>query len=83
MNRADSKITIELHASSNDTLTYTVINSCEFDTQNQQAHSQQNNFGLKALRDLLDTYYPNNELEYRPITENMYLSKLVIPYVND
>ena len=79
LNRDDSKITIEAEVTSDNRLTYTVLNSCERIAAPKKETAGKSEFGLNALKNLLDTYYPKNELESRPITHNLYLSKLVIP----
>lgn len=79
LNRDDSKITIEADKISDNKLIYTVINSCERISAAKKETDGKNEFGLNALKNLLDTYYPKNELESRPITHNLYLSRLVIP----
>ncbi|MGO4912043.1 hypothetical protein [Leeuwenhoekiella sp. W20_SRS_FM14] len=79
LNRDDSKIIIEADIKSDNRLIYTVLNSCECISVAKKETDGKNEFGLNALKNLLDTYYPKNELESRPITHNLYLSKLVIP----
>ena len=78
LNTENSTITIEVHQLEPAVISYTVENSCETDSSALPAEQTNTSFGLSALKNLLDVYYPQNILKCGLVTENYYSSKLEI-----
>ncbi|WP_336126865.1 hypothetical protein [Mesoflavibacter sp. CH_XMU1422-2] len=76
LNNNDSFISIILKEDENNILSYSLVNSIE--EREDYKTTSKNSFGLTALKQLLDAYYPNSELLNKPLPNNQYLSELTI-----
>ena len=76
LNEDHSFISIELTKDQEEQLNYCIINSVEV-----VAHSSTNkgnNFGLKALQQLIDAYYPGSKMEHKALPNKQYMSQLTL-----
>ncbi len=78
LNEENSFISIELKENSERQLSYCLVNSAEQALSSQNKDSETTNFGLKALKELLNVYYPKSKLEHKILSNNQYLSKLTL-----
>jgi len=79
LNENESFITITLKQTEQNQLIYSLINSSDYriDNQSELDHNT-GQFGLNALQQLLDAYYPNSILNHRALPNNQYLSELTL-----
>lgn len=78
LNQEAAFISIILKEDTNKQLSYCLINSSEQRIKQTHQMSQSSNFGLNALQQLLNAYYPNSTLEHKPLPNDQYLSKLTL-----
>lgn len=78
LNNENSFISIELKQNKEKQLSYCLVNSTENTLTSETKDSVNNNFGLKALQELLNAYYPKSTLEHKTLPNNQYLSELTI-----
>lgn len=78
LNDEQSFISIVLKENENNQLSYCLVNSAEQKENYINQASQTSNFGLNALQQLLNAYYPNSKLEHKNLPNNQYLSELII-----
>ncbi|OIQ30499.1 MAG: hypothetical protein BM564_03800 [Bacteroidetes bacterium MedPE-SWsnd-G2] len=78
LNKEESFISIELKQAEQNRLSYCLVNSIESMEHCEVSNNKSSQFGLNALQQLLDAYYPNSELEYKTLPNSQYLSQLTI-----
>ncbi|MFK7749782.1 MAG: hypothetical protein AB8B65_15405 [Kordia sp.] len=81
LNHTDSFVSITLKQTSNKELNYCLVNSTEQLTFEQIQKSSEINgtFGLNALKQLINTYYPGSSLKHKSLPNNQYMSELILP----
>ncbi|MEO8934882.1 MAG: hypothetical protein ABI295_11305, partial [Xanthomarina sp.] len=78
LNDKESFINITLKETEHKQLSYCLVNSTEHSLNDQYQLDASRQFGLHALQDLLDAYYPNSIMEHRTLPNKQYLSKLTL-----
>tara|TARA_R110000751_G_scaffold179809_1_gene286176 strand:- start:610 stop:1650 length:1041 start_codon:yes stop_codon:yes gene_type:complete len=78
LNNKDSFISIVLKENKNKQLSYCLVNSAEQRLDYETKIVESSNFGLNALQQLLNAYYPNSKLEHKTLPNNQYLSELTL-----
>ncbi|GAA4237503.1 hypothetical protein GCM10022291_24440 [Postechiella marina] len=78
LNEEASFISIVLKENPNKQLSYCLVNSAEQRFEQEEKMTQSSNFGLNALQQLLDAYYPNSTLEHKTLPNQQYLSELTL-----
>lgn len=78
LNKEESALIIEIQHEEPSSIIYSVENTCEPLTSKKLEEKSQSSFGLLALKNLLDVYYPQNKLQCGLLSESRYLSKLEI-----
>jgi len=78
LNNSDSFISIVLKENQNKQLSYCLVNSAEQRLDYETKITKSSNFGLNALQQLLNAYYPNSKLEHKTLPNNQYLSELTL-----
>ncbi|WP_348661595.1 hypothetical protein [uncultured Olleya sp.] len=78
LNNVDSFISIILKENDDKQLSYCLVNSAEQRLDYDSKVSQSSNFGLNALQQLLNAYYPKSKLEHKTLPNNQYLSELTL-----
>jgi len=79
LNEKESFINITLKQTEQNQLIYSLINSSDYRIDNQSERDcNTGQFGLHALQQLLDAYYPNSILNHRALPNNQYLSELTL-----
>ncbi len=81
LNEKDSFINITLKETGQKQLSYCLVNSAETKNQSKVELEHSDEFGLNALQQLLDAYYPNSKLEHKALPNKQYLSELIL-YTN-
>ncbi|MCG2431844.1 hypothetical protein [Aequorivita xiaoshiensis] len=76
LNEKGSFIKLTLEETGQQQLRYSLTNSIEINNQMKTEHSDQ--FGLNALQQLLDAYYPNSKLVHKELSNRQYLSELIL-----
>ncbi|MCD8453803.1 hypothetical protein LNJ08_05305 [Tenacibaculum finnmarkense genomovar ulcerans] len=77
LNEKNSFIDIDLKENRQNELSYCLLNSAEHFSINNQ-NEKSGKFGLNALKDLLDVYYPGSKMECKSISNSKYLSQLIL-----
>ena len=78
LNDDNSFIKIVLKEKNNKQLSYCLVNSAEQKIHQENTIINTTSFGLNALKQLLNTYYPNSKLEHKILPNNQYLSELTL-----
>lgn len=78
LNNEGSFISIVLKEDENRQLSYCLVNSAEQRLNYDAKLTKSSSFGLNALQQLLNAYYPKNKLEHKTLPNNQYLSELTI-----
>lgn len=78
LNDENSFIKILLKENNNKQLSYCLVNSAEQRIDQEDTIVNTTNFGLNALQQLLDAYYPKSKLEHKTLPNNQYLSELTL-----
>ncbi|MDO6600638.1 hypothetical protein [Tenacibaculum sp. 1_MG-2023] len=78
LNNEDSFISIILKENENKQLSYCLVNSAEQRLGYNSKVVESSNFGLNALQQLLNAYYPKSTLEHKTLPNNQYLSELTL-----
>ena len=78
LNNQNSFISIILKENEDKQLSYCLVNSAEQRLDYENRAMQSSNFGLNALQQLLDAYYPKSKLEHKSLPNNQYLSELTL-----
>ena len=79
LNEEHSFISIELTQDESNKLCYSLINSAEIQPEYQiRSKNTKNGFGLNALEQLVNTYYPGSELSHEALPNKQYLSRLTL-----
>lgn len=78
LNEKKSFINISLKEIEHKQLSYCLVNTTEHSHNDQYKSDAARQFGLHALQDLLDAYYPNSIMEHRTLPNKQYLSKLTL-----
>ncbi|QCE43321.1 hypothetical protein [Psychroserpens sp. NJDZ02] len=78
LNNTDSFISIILKENEDKQLSYCLVNSAEQRLDYETKVAKSSNFGLNALQQLLDAYYPKSKLEHKSLPNNQYLSELTL-----
>ncbi|WP_178989024.1 LytS family sensor histidine kinase [Winogradskyella schleiferi] len=78
LNEEASFISIVLKENTDKQLSYCLVNSAEQRIEQEDKITQTSNFGLNALQQLLNAYYPNSSLEHKTLPNNQYLSELTL-----
>ncbi|MCX7550283.1 hypothetical protein [Xanthomarina sp. F2636L] len=78
LNNKESFISITLKETEQKQLSYCLVNSAEHKSDNQMEVQHSGQFGLNALQQLLDAYYPNSKLVHKTLPNNQYLSELTL-----
>lgn len=78
LNDVNSFISIDLKENEQKQISYCLINSAE---QKPTANSNKNSvskFGLRALKQLIDAYYPGSKIEHTILPNKQYMSQLIL-----
>ena len=78
LNNNDSFISIILKENEQKQLSYCLVNSAEQRLDYDTRVAESSNFGLNALQQLLNAYYPKSKLEHKALPNNQYLSELTL-----
>ena len=78
LNNESSFISIDLKENKQKELSYCLVNSTEQVLTNKVNEKISSKFGLNALKQLVDTYYPGSKIESTPISNNQYLAQLTL-----
>lgn len=78
LNQNGSFIRIELEELIDQQLSYCLTNSAYSSSKNDLFDEIKSNFGLKALKQLIDAYYPGSTLEHYSIENEQYRSQLIL-----
>ncbi|AUC23464.1 hypothetical protein BTO15_15740 [Polaribacter sejongensis] len=78
LNNESSFISIDLKENKQKELSYCLVNSTEQVLINKVNEKISSKFGLNALKQLVDTYYPGSKIESTPISNNQYLAQLTL-----
>ncbi|SHM80395.1 hypothetical protein [Polaribacter sp. KT 15] len=78
LNNNDSFISIILKENEQKQLSYCLVNSVEQGLNNDIKVATSSSFGLNALQQLLNAYYPKSKLEHKTLPNNQYLSELTL-----
>lgn len=78
LNNNDSFISIILKENEQKQLSYCLVNSAEQRLNNDTKVTTSSSFGLNALQQLLNAYYPKSKLEHKTLPNNQYLSELTL-----
>src|SRR5690606_15590514 len=78
LNEKESFIYITLKETEQNQLSYSLVNSAELKSPSQMELEHSGQFGLNALQQLLDAYYPNSKLEHKTLPNKQYLSELTL-----
>lgn len=78
LNEEASFISIILKENTDKQLSYCLVNSAEQRLEQEHEIVESSNFGLNALQQLLNAYYPNSTLEHKTLPNNQYLSELTL-----
>jgi hypothetical protein len=80
LNEEHSFISIELTQDESNKLCYSLINSAEVQSEKHavQSTNGKSGFGLNALEQLINTYYPGSKLSHEPLPNEQYLSRLTL-----
>lgn len=78
LNGIDSFINIELKQDREKEISYCLINTAEQRLENELDKNPSVSFGLNALQQLLDAYYPGSKLKYNSIPNRQYMSQLTL-----
>lgn len=78
LNEESSFISIILKENTNKQLSYCLVNSAEQHLEQEHKIVEGANFGLNALQQLLNAYYPNSTLEHKTLPNDQYLSELTL-----
>tara|TARA_R110002049_G_scaffold194117_2_gene362973 strand:- start:1953 stop:2993 length:1041 start_codon:yes stop_codon:yes gene_type:complete len=78
LNEESSFISIILKENTNKQLSYCLVNSAEQHLEHEHKIVEGANFGLNALQQLLNAYYPNSTLEHKTLPNDQYLSELTL-----
>lgn len=77
LNDDNSFISIDLKETPQKQISYCLVNSIEPINKSNEITTT-SNFGLKSLKDLIDTYYPGSTIECKELPNKQYLSELKI-----
>jgi hypothetical protein len=78
LNDEGSFISIDIKENKQKQLSYCLVNSAEHFLTNKIQENISSKFGLKALKQLVDAYYPGSKIESTPISNNQYLAQLTL-----
>lgn len=80
LNDENSFISIEVEQGENNRLNYSLINSVELRPEYAAVQSikTDSGFGLNALEQLINTYYPGSKLSHEALPNKQYLSRLTL-----
>ncbi|PKH52156.1 hypothetical protein CXF68_16305 [Tenacibaculum sp. Bg11-29] len=78
LNNESSFISIDIKENKQKQLSYCLVNSTEHFLMNKLNENISSKFGLNALKQLIDTYYPGSKIESAPISNNQYLAELTL-----
>ncbi|MBO3098281.1 LytS family sensor histidine kinase [Gelidibacter pelagius] len=78
LNNENSFIRIVLKENEDKQLIYCLVNSAEQRGAGDSKVTPTANFGLNALQQLLNAYYPNSKLEHKILPNNQYQSELTL-----
>ncbi|AEH01986.1 hypothetical protein [Lacinutrix sp. 5H-3-7-4] len=78
LNTEDSFISIILKENEAKQLSYCLVNSAEQRLDYENKINTPSNFGLNALQQLLNAYYPKSKLEHKTLPNNQYLAELTL-----
>lgn len=78
LNENNSFISIELKKNDKNQLNYCLVNSAEQTLGTTLNKSANSNFGLYALRQLIDAYYPGSKIEHTSLPNRQYMSQLTL-----
>jgi uncharacterized lipoprotein YehR (DUF1307 family) len=78
LNQDNSFIHIDLKELTDQQLSYCLTNSAYSPRKNELLNEIKSSFGLKALRELIDAYYPGSTLEHNSVENELYKSQLIL-----
>ncbi len=78
LNANNSFISIELKEQGAKQLNYCLVNSITHRLNNEVQESETSKFGLNALKQLVDAYYPGSTLQYNILPNSQYMSQLTL-----
>jgi len=78
LNEENSFISIVLKENKQKQLSYCLVNSADDQLDKTIRTSNSSKFGLKALQDLINAYYPGSELKHDVLPNNQYMSQLIL-----
>lgn len=76
LNSDHSIIAIEINQLDQKQICYSVINTCE--NRDKTNISEKPSFGLTALKKLVETHYPDSQLQTKMLEDNKYMAKLIL-----
>ncbi|QHI38929.1 hypothetical protein IMCC3317_43290 [Kordia antarctica] len=79
LNDENSFITIKLEQNEHNKLNYSLINSAEVQLEHPvKITDTESGFGLNALEQLINTYYPGSKLSHEALPNKQYISRLTL-----
>lgn len=76
LNDRESFISITLKETEERQINYCLVNSAEHNDDNPIKDKKASQFGLNALQQLLDAYYPNSVMHHKTLPNQQYISEL-------
>lgn len=78
LNDVNSFISIDLKENDQKQLSYCLVNSAEQALETKLNKSATSKFGLQALKQLIDAYYPGSKIEHASLPNRQYMSQLTL-----
>jgi hypothetical protein len=78
LNDDNSFISIDLKKNEQHQLSYCLVNSAEQASETKLTKSATSKFGLHALKQLIDAYYPGSKLEHNNLPNSQYMAQLTL-----
>lgn len=78
LNENNSFISIDLKENKEKKLSYCLVNSVEQNESDTLREKPTSEFGLNALKQLIDVYYPGSKIECTPMFNGKYLAELTL-----
>lgn len=78
LNDSNSFISIDLKENEDKQLSYCLVNSAEHPFTTELDKNTTSKFGLHALKQLIDAYYPGSKIEHASLPNKQYMSQLTL-----
>lgn len=78
LNQVNSFINIDLKKNDQNNLSYCLVNSIELYQEKTLKEKETSEFGLNALKQLINVYYPGSKIKCAPLFNGQYLAELTL-----